>query len=355
VIEEPVGLGSTRDSDPLSQIGFTTSIPIEVLLAAGRRPVDLNNRFITHPQPATLVREAEKRGFPSACCAWMKGIYSVLSAVDVEEVIAVVRGDCSQTQALMEILQMEGLKVYPFAYPYDRSKLAMGQEIQKLMAHYGVEEASVRRTKGRLDSIRRKLTELDLLTWRGNRVRGEENHRFLVSSSDLGGDPEQFEAELDTFLKEAVRRVPFEDEIRLGYLGVPPIWTDLYSTIEGEGVRIVYNEIQRQFSMPGFEGDLVSQYLEFTYPYDIFFRLNDIRDEASRRRLDGFIHYVQAFCFRHMEDRILRHYLGLPILTLEGDMPDPLDAMTKNRIEAFLEVLGRRKSRGGRAGEDRGN
>lgn len=355
MIEEPVGLGSTRDSDPLSQVGFTTSIPIEVLLAAGRRPVDLNNRFITHPQPSILVREAERNGFPSTCCAWMKGIYSVLSAVDVEEVIAVVRGDCSQTQALMEILQMEGLSVYPFAYPYDRSTLAMRHEIQKLMAHYGVEETSVRKTKKRLDRIRRKLRQVDLLSWKDNRVTGEENHMFLVSSSDLKGDPEQFETELDTFLEEAAQRVPFEDEIRLGYLGVPPIWKDLYSTIEREGVRIVYNEIQRQFSMPGFEGDLISQYLDFTYPYDIFFRLKDIREEASRRRVDGFIHYVQAFCFRQMEDKILRHDLAQPILTLEGDMPDPLDARTKTRIEAFLEMLGRGKGTCGRTFGDPAN
>ena len=96
-------------------IGFTTSIPIEILVAAGKRPVDLNNAFICRPEAHAFVREAERKGFPSTCCAWMRGIYGVLPALEIDEVIAVVRGDCSQTQGLMEVLQMEGTRVYPFA------------------------------------------------------------------------------------------------------------------------------------------------------------------------------------------------------------------------------------------------
>ncbi|MEW6439514.1 MAG: 2-hydroxyacyl-CoA dehydratase family protein [bacterium] len=327
----------------MSRIGFTTSIPIEVLLAASHQPVDLNNRFISHPEPLRLARSAEAHGFPTTCCAWMKGIYAALSEVGVDEVIAVVRGDCSQTQGLMEILQMEGMPVHPFAYPYDRSAAAMEMEIRNLMDRYGVEIDAVERAKERLDRIRAKLADLDRLSWEHDRVRGEENHRFLVCSSDMNGDPDRFEAELDVFLAEARQRRPFRNEIRLGFLGVPPIWKDLYARTERQGARVVYNEIQRQFSMPGFAGDLVAQYLAFTYPYDVFFRLADIRREAARRRIDGFIHYVQAFCFRQMEDRILRRYLDRPMLTLEGDMPEPLDARTTTRLSAFVEMLADRK------------
>jgi benzoyl-CoA reductase/2-hydroxyglutaryl-CoA dehydratase subunit BcrC/BadD/HgdB len=327
-------------------VGFTTSIPVEVLVAAGRRPVDLNNVFISSPDAHTLVHDAERRGFPSTCCAWMRGIYGVLSTLDIDEVIAVVRGDCSQTQALMEVLQMEGTRVVPFAYPYDRSPQAMGAEIRKLMEHFAVREEEVTETKERLDRIRTKLNRVDRLTWREGLVSGEENHRFLVASSDMQGDPWAFDQELDAFLEEVGGRAPNAGgkEIRLGYLGVPPIWQDLYGKVERPGVRIVFNEVQRQFSMPYLAPTVEEQYLRFTYPYEVFFRLEDIQRESIRRGLDGFIHYAQTFCFRQIEDKILRHHLSAPVLTLEGDRPEPLDARTETRIEAFLEMLHRERS-----------
>ena len=150
----------------MGAVGFTTSIPVEVLLAAGKRPVDLNNVFISRQDAHLLVQRAERNGFPSTCCAWAKGIYGVLATQEVEEVIAVVRGDCSQSQALMEVLQMEGMRVYPFAYPYDRSRKTMEEEIRKLQAHYDVRAENVDEVKRNLDRVRKKLNDLDLMTWR---------------------------------------------------------------------------------------------------------------------------------------------------------------------------------------------
>jgi benzoyl-CoA reductase/2-hydroxyglutaryl-CoA dehydratase subunit BcrC/BadD/HgdB len=275
----------------------------------------------------------------------MRGIYGVLDTLDIDEVIAVVRGDCSQTQALMEVLQMEGTPVYAFAYPYDRSMQAIGVEIGKLREHFGVREEEVEEAKKKLDCIRRKLNRMDLITWREGLVSGEENHRFLVAASDMKGDPWAFEQEVDAFLEEAGQRAPHSggDEIRLGYLGVPPIWQDLYEKVERPGVRIVFNEIQRQFSMPYLATTVEEQYLRFTYPYEVFFRLEDIKRESVRRGLDGIIHYAQTFCFRQIEDKIMRHHLSMPVLTLEGDRPEPMDARTETRIEAFLEMLHRER------------
>ncbi len=61
----------------MNKIGITTTVPIEILLAAGYQPVDLNNEFITDPSPERLVNIAEKAGFPLNCCSWIKGIYGV--------------------------------------------------------------------------------------------------------------------------------------------------------------------------------------------------------------------------------------------------------------------------------------
>jgi len=144
---------------------------------------------------------------------------------------------------------------------------------------------------------------------------------------------------VEDFLKEVEGRKRSDPEIRLGYVGVPPIYDDLYSFIEESNARVVFNETQRQFSMPYRTTTLLQQYLRYTYPYDIFSRVRDIREEIQRRRIDGLIHYVQSFCFRQIEDLILRYEMDLPILTLEGDKPTSLDARTKVRIESFIELL----------------
>jgi benzoyl-CoA reductase/2-hydroxyglutaryl-CoA dehydratase subunit BcrC/BadD/HgdB len=244
----------------------------------------------------------------------------------------------------MEMLHMEGIPVYPFAYPYDRSPAAMDVELQKFRDHYGVNEAAVVRCKRQLDRIRRKLKTIDTLTWKAGLVWGSENHSFHIASSDMRGDPPSFEHELDQFLEEARQRTSTDTRIRLGYIGVPPVYPDLYSFVERDNARIVYNEVQRQFSMPYLCRDLTEQYVRYTYPYEVFYRLQDIQNEIRKRKINGLVHYVQAFCFRQIEDRIIRAFVKIPVLTLEGDIPEPLDARTRLRIEAFLEMLERGKA-----------
>ena len=70
-------------------------------------------------------------------------------------------------------------------------------------------------------------------------------------------------------------------------------------------------------------------------------------EEVKRRRIDGIVHYVQSFCFRHIQDRLVRERLRMPILTLEVDRPGPLDARSRTRVEAFLEMLRPRATAGG--------
>lgn len=327
----------------MSRIGFTTSIPIEILIAAGKTPTDLNNIFITSDKSQQFVEDAEVDGFPRNVCGWIKGIYAAVRESGIKEMIAVTEGDCSYTKALMEVLSMEGITVIPFAYPFDRDPQSLKAEIEKLMDHFGVGWQEVNEAKTRLARIRRKIREIDRLTWQENRVSGQENHYFQVSASDMNGDPDRFEAEIDAFLEQAEARKPFSDSIRIAYLGVPPIFYGLYPFLESLGARVVFNETQRQFAMPYETPDLVEQYRSYTYPYDIFHRLADISMEIEKRNIDGIIHYVQSFCFRQIEDMVIRRKLDLPILTLEGDKPSRLDARTKIRIEGFVEMLGEKR------------
>jgi benzoyl-CoA reductase/2-hydroxyglutaryl-CoA dehydratase subunit BcrC/BadD/HgdB len=181
--------------------------------------------------------------------------------------------------------------------------------------------------------------ELDRLTWQENTVSGWHNHLYQVSCSDFNGDVGGFEKDVDDFIAKASTAAEYGEDLRIGFIGVPPILTDLYDYIEQMGARVVFNEVQRQFAMPFATDDLVEQYRLYTYPYGVFGRIGDIQAEAERRNLDGLIHYVQSFCFRQIEDMIFRERLDVPILTIEGDNPSRVDARTKLRIDSFLEML----------------
>ncbi|HPF20905.1 MAG TPA: 2-hydroxyacyl-CoA dehydratase [Syntrophomonas sp.] len=320
-------------------IGFTTSIPVEIILAAGRVPVDLNNIFITSGQAAQWVEKAEEAGYPRNSCGWIKGLYTAGLLTQPEAVIAVMHGDCSNTQALMETMQLRGIPIFPFAYPYDRSADMLAQEMEKLMRVFQVGWTQVEDVRRDLLPLRQLCQELDRLSWQENVLTGAENHYYLVCSSDFNGDPQKYARDLEEFIARAQLRRPFQDEVRLAYIGVPPIFTNLYEYVESLQARVVYNEIQRQFSMPFACQDIIDQYLQYTYPYGAFARLEDIQEQIHLRQVDGIIHYTQTFCFRQIEDMVFREKLDLPILTLEGDKPGPLDARSKMRIEAFINML----------------
>lgn len=322
------------------KIGLTTTVPVEVIYAAGVIPVDLNNVFITGQDTAAAIERAEVAGYPRNLCGWIKGIYgTVLGAGDIKKVVAVTQGDCSNTHALMETLELAGIEIIPFAFPFDRDRDLLKLQIEKFMDALGTSWDRVLAEKESLDQVRKLIWEIDRLTWEENLVTGWENHLFQVSCSDFNGNPEQFAKEAESFLHEVRQREPLKEKIRIAFIGVPPIITDIYQYLEDNGARVVFNEVQRQFSMPFIVDDLVEQYRLYTYPYHVFYRAEDILREAALRKVDAVIHYTQSFCFRQIEDIIFRSRLGLPVLSLEGDRPGVLDARSKMRIDSFVEML----------------
>jgi len=333
-----------RQSTPLTpgaRVGLTTTIPVEVVLAANLIPVDLNNLFIADPLALARVSQAEAAGFPRTLCAWIKGIYATLLAhPEIQAVIAACQGDCSNTQALGEILATEGIEVIHFKFPYPRDREQLAREISALTARLGADPGAVARIQARLTPVRRQLRRLDRLTWETGQVNGRENFQWLISSSDFASDLTAYEQRLTAFLQEAAQRPPAADgRVRLGFAGIPPILTDLWPYLEELGAAVVYHEFPRQFSMPFASTDLVEQYLRYTYPYDIGGRLADLKEAVATRRLDGLVHYTQSFCFRQMFDQFLRDHLDVPLLTIEGDRPTRLDSRTRMRLEAFVDVL----------------
>lgn len=319
------------------RIGFTTSLPVEVLYAAGHTPIDLNNIFLSMDS-SELIHKAELFGFPRTICSWIKGNFSAALSTQLDEVIGIVQGDCSNSNSLLEMIKEEGIPVYRFSFPSLRDYHQLDLEIQALESHYEVSRKQTLEVKARLDQIRAKLVYLDELTWLQRKVSGKENHLWLVNSSDFQGNPDQFERELDEFLYQARQRDELPTRIRIGYLGVPPIFRDIYDSISDLGGDVLFNEVQRQFSMPFLKQDIVDQYLVYTYPYTAFDRLKDIQQQIVKRDLHAIISYTQSFCHLQIDNLLLRKHINLPFLTLEGDQPEKMDSRTILRLESFFEV-----------------
>jgi benzoyl-CoA reductase/2-hydroxyglutaryl-CoA dehydratase subunit BcrC/BadD/HgdB len=338
----------------MTTIGITTTVPTEVLLAAGYHPVDFNNLFISDPDPERLVDIAERAGFPINCCTWIKGIYGVVMEQGIDTVLCVTSGDCSNTIMLLEVLKLKGCNVIPFAYPDHPDVSQMQYTLESLAKTLNTTLDAAEESRVKLEKARRLAHELDELTWRGNVVSGWENHFWLVSSSDFFGDIDEYERQLDqlvTGCHDREERGERQEQkkgniLRLAYIGVPPIFArDLYDFVESQGARVVFNEIQRQFAMPNpgnSQNSLAEQYSSYTYPYSLSDRLNDILPQLPARRVDGVIHYVQAFCHRGIGDIIFRHHIDLPILTLEGNNDYLLTQHLKTRIEAFTDIVRQR-------------
>ncbi|WP_022850960.1 2-hydroxyacyl-CoA dehydratase family protein [Limisalsivibrio acetivorans] len=324
----------------MKRIGFTTTIPVELVMASGGAPCDLNNVFITSENPSEYIDFAESEGLPRNICAWIKGIYTAVVRGAVDEVIAVTEGDCSNSHALAELFMEQGIPVHSFAYPFGKSdRLSfLKNEFEGLASSLGTTVGVAMESVKRTDRVRSKLRELDRLTVEG-RVTGFENHITLVSSTDFNGDIDTYEKELDALLYDARGREPSTNSIRIGVLGVPTIFDDIYAFLEERGAQVVFNEIQRQFSIPSTNPDYIARYAEYTYPYDVFTRLEDIQKQVEERKIHGLIHYVQSFCYRQMQDITMRKHLDVPVLTVEGDGPGGIDSRTRIRVESFLEML----------------
>lgn len=331
----------------MNRIGITTTIPVEILLAAGYQPVDLNNVFITDPNPERLINIAERAGFPLNCCSWIKGIYGACMEQGIDTALCVTTGDCSNTIMLMEVLKLKGLKVIPFAYPDQPDRHKMQQALEALAARLNTTLDAAERVREELKPCRQLALKLDELSWKQGVASGLENHLWLVSTSDFNRDPAKYRQELKELVDQCLKRPPYPpDWLRIAYIGVPPVYgQDLYKYLENKGARVVFNEIQRQFAMPRPGNSLAEQYSNYTYPYSIYDRLKDITAELKKRRIDGVIHYVQAFCHRGIGDIIFRDAMKLPILTLEGNDEFSLTHHLKTRVEAFLDMLQRSQRR----------
>lgn len=326
------------------KIGFTSTIPVEAVFAAGHTPVDLNNVFVMSGKSASLVNSAKMQGFPDTTCAWICGLYSTALDAGIDALIGVTGGDCSETLALMEVLACKGMDIIPFSYPHRPDHKEIRKNIETLAVTLGTDMNAVQEWKDSLDEVRATAADADRLLWKENKGTGDTARLIQLSCTDFESDPIVYHEKIKKQRDDIAAGEPHDDVIRLGVCGVPPIISDFYKMIEQNGCRVVYSEVERQFSIP-FSGDIASAYTQYTYPYGMPVRIKDISRAITERRLDGIIHYVQSFCFRSIEDIVLRNSLSVPILTLQGDLPSRVSETMGIRIEAFIDMLTRRREK----------
>lgn len=325
----------------MKKIGVTTTVPSEVLLAAGYQVIDLNNLFIVSKNYDKYIEMAERDGFPKSLCSWIKGIYGACIENEIEEIVGVVEGDCSNTKVLVEILESKGIKIHPFSFPHSHKLEDIKIEIDKFMNHFNVSLEEVNKVRKKINEVRKLGRKIDELTYKENKVSGFNNHLKLVSFSDFCGNIENFKIELEEFILKSKKSNSINKTLRLGYIGVPPMTADLYDFVLEHDSMIIYNEVQREFAfLRNCENkNIYEQYHDYTYTYDTKFRIDEIKKQVMERKLDGIIHYTQAFCYRALEDILIKEKLDIPVLNIEGDKLNTLDARTKLRIEAFLDML----------------
>jgi benzoyl-CoA reductase/2-hydroxyglutaryl-CoA dehydratase subunit BcrC/BadD/HgdB len=156
----------------IGTIGITSTIPIEVPLAAGINVFDMNNRFITNPKPMELVHQAERAGLSFNLCGWVKGLFAMGMSNIFDKIVVVDSGDCADLVALADFWEDAGIEILYFNYPTSREYIAMKSALKHFMKYFEITMEELKRTKSQLDEIRIKLHELDRLTWQEGKVSG---------------------------------------------------------------------------------------------------------------------------------------------------------------------------------------
>jgi len=321
-------------------IGITSTIPQEIPISNPEYQIlDLNNIFITDSNPEKFINIAQTV-FPRTYCAWIKALYGVMCLrSDIKTIIGIVEGDCSNTKVLLEILKRKNKAIIPFSYPYLRNYEDLKNEFHNFCKKFGTNLKKAEKIFKNLNKIRNLLDELDMLTFEKGIITSFENHLYLVQASDFCGNPDKFKKDLKNFLKIVRNRKPLKNFVRLGFIGVPPIFPQIYEFVEKHNARIIFNEVQRQFTLPGKRDDFVNSYLNFTYPYSLDLRIKDIIEQIKQREIEGIICYTQSFCYKNGYSSIIKEVIPVPVLIIEGQEDTQLDLRTMMRIENFITML----------------
>lgn len=67
----------------MARIGLTTTVPVEIVFAAGHTPVDINNIFVTRTDSMRLVEKRRRQAIPAMYAAGLKGFIPPLLKIGI--------------------------------------------------------------------------------------------------------------------------------------------------------------------------------------------------------------------------------------------------------------------------------
>ena len=305
-------------------VGITALIPPELVYACRHRPLDVNNVV-----PISRVSPHSK------LCAWTAVWRDEImeGRLDIDSLVVVAGGDCHNALVDGQKVALSGVPTHYFFYPFDRDPDYMATQLKGLARFLGgIKDKEMFRT---ISGLKEKGLALDQLRV-DDRARASDVFSALISFGDMQGDPVAFEKVLDT-----IPQTDVEYSSRVALIGVPPIYPDFHEVAESFGLHVVYDELPYEFVRLGGNDlqALAGSYRNYSFSGPITGRIELIRQELDRRRVDGVIHYTQFACHHTLEDEIFRAHLDYPILTVQGDLPRPSSEQLKLRLEAFSEML----------------
>jgi predicted CoA-substrate-specific enzyme activase len=309
-------------------------------------PQDVNNLFITNPEPAALLRAADEAGVPRNLCAWTRGLYGATIAHNLKTIVVVPRGDCTNNVTMAELLERVGIKVIRFNYPipskYERAE--MERELALFAKELGTTLEAASTTWDKLKNVRFMLRQIDEQGVAGGQLEAARARLLLLESTDFGGNPELFSKRLSRGLED-FRPLSAKAAPRIAVFGIPAILGDLAESLEKMGASPVLWETERDFAMVEPAQSLVHQYLNYAYPRGLEARLEKFLPLLQERHVDGVLLNAQAFCHHNLElKRVEQALASYPTLVLESDAPGGVSPRDRVRLEGFLSLASARLS-----------
>jgi benzoyl-CoA reductase/2-hydroxyglutaryl-CoA dehydratase subunit BcrC/BadD/HgdB len=306
------------------KIGITALVPPELIYACGGEVIDVNN-----------VIPGSKKYPKNKLCAWTAIWKEMLihKEIAVDSLIVVAGGDCHNALVDGQKAAMCGLPTHFFFYPFDGDSQYLESQLFKLSDFLGGMRYPEKFNEIR--ALKKFAQEIDKKRIKG-KIKGTEAFRVLISSSDLLGNLNAFRRSISS-----VKESDIELNNKVALIGVPPIYYDFHEVTESLGMQIVFDELPYEFSRHSGRDikELAHDYCNYTFARPLEFRLNFLRSELQKRKVDGIIHYTQFACHHMLEDEVIRKELDYPTLTVQGDMPGNTPQQIKLRLEAFREML----------------
>ncbi len=308
------------------KIGITALVPPELIYACGGEAIDVNN-FIP----------GSKKYPKNKLCAWTAIWKEMLihKEIEIDSLIVVAGGDCHNALVDGQKAAMSGISTHFFFYPFDGDPDYLESQLKRLSDFLGGIQFPERFND--IKEIKEMGRMIDNKRCAG-KFSSSDAFRILISFSDLAGDIEEFSR-----VMSALEEKDIDGRNRIALVGVPPIYHDFHEIAQSLGLHIVFDELPYEFIRHGGTNihEIARDYCDYTFARPLEYRIQFLKKELERRKVDGMIHYAQFACHHVLEDEVMREEFEYPMLTLQGDLPGNTPQQIKLRLEAFREMLER--------------